>query len=232
MFLASAHASVPKPNKLNSLRSKDLDTATSLFSSTVQKNRSVSAWIGALHSKFGPKTSDILHEILESNSSSESMRWASLIGVARLNGKKSLETLRTYMSHSSWLLRDAAIKSAVALNARELAPHIESRLQDEALVIRTSAVDAIGQLKLKTSSKKLLAALFDPSNTHGGKALWIHQHILKVLREFRYEAALPKLGEYAKKYPKDIKLRTEVQKTIRALQAKAPNIKRPDPKRL
>lgn len=213
-FASGLLAAVPTPES-------DIGTARNLFSSTVQAKKPVSAWIAALHSKFGDGTSKVLHDILRSESSSDSMRWASLIGVARLQGKKSLETLRTYMSHSSWLLRDAAIKSAVALKARELAPEIESRLKDDALVIRTSAVDAIGQLKLTESSKKLVDALFDPSNIHGGKALWIHAHILKVIRDFRYEAAIPKLKELTHKLPKDRKGIAELKKTIQALKTEA-----------
>ncbi|MBI2606908.1 MAG: hypothetical protein HYW49_12615, partial [Deltaproteobacteria bacterium] len=84
------------------------------------------------------------------------------------------------------------------LKLSELSSSIEARLRDSALIVRTSAVDAIAHLSLKNSAPKLADALTDPANYHGGKPLWIGNHLVKALESLTGKTFGTKpLGEQA-----------------------------------
>jgi hypothetical protein len=70
---------------------------------------------------------------------------------------------------------------------------------------------------LKQFAPKLVDALFDPNNFHGGKALWIHKYILQAIREFHYSAAAPKLVELLQKSQQDEALQAQVIQTLESL---------------
>ena len=149
----------------------------------------------SLREQYGGKVIAPLTTLVNNESESEETRWASLYAIARLSGSESVGLIKKFMNHSNWLLRDAALKTAAAVNATSLSPQIAERLKDDALIIRTSAVNAFGHLKLTALAPKLVDSLFDPVNYNKGKPLWIHRHILSVLGDFQYKAAIPKLVE-------------------------------------
>lgn len=161
-----------------------------------------------------------LREIAQNENEREEMRWATLFGVARISGKESFNLIRQFMKNSSWMLRDAALKTAAALGAKELNREIEEKLQDDALVVRTTAVDTIGHLKMTDSAPKLVDALFDPKNYHRGKPLWIHHHILSVLKDFRYNKAVPRLVELLETRENET-FQTEIIHTLEDLTGKS-----------
>lgn len=161
-----------------------------------------------------------LIQTLKDNTKSDRERFRSIFALAKLNGKKSIPLLRKYFSHPNWMIRDAALKAAAALNAFELREDFEKRLRDNALVIRTTAVDAIGHLKLKKSFPKLVEALFDPANYNSGKPLWIHSHIFSVLAANQYRPATPKLVELLKTH-KDQKFRKQIVSTLEKITGKS-----------
>lgn len=169
---------------------------------------------------YGVAAAQPLREIAQDENEREEMRWATLFGVARISGKESVGLIRQFMKHSSWMLRDAALKTAAALDARELKPEIEDKLNDDALVVRTTAVDTIGHMKMKDSAPKLVGALFDSKNYHRGKPLWIHHHIFGVLKTFRYEKAVPKLVELLETRENE-KFQGEIIQTLEDLTGKS-----------
>lgn len=130
---------------------------------------------------YGGEAVSPLLKIAENEKEQDAVRWASLFALARIAGKESAGILKKFMTHPNWMLRDAAIRNAAALNLSELSSSLEARLRDPALVVRTSAVDAIAHLSLKNSASKLAAALSDPANYHHGKPLWIGHHLVKAL---------------------------------------------------
>lgn len=199
--------------------SEKMPTAASLRSrinSTIKHGQSLKGFYQSLASEYGGTAIKPLLEIAGDPKNGDETRWAALFGLARLAGKESMGVIRKFMNDSSWMLRDAALKTAAALNARELTPWIEQRLKDDALIVRTTAVEAIGHLNLKQSAPKLVDALFDPNNFHSGKALWIHKHILKVLKDFRYDPAVPRLVELLHE-SKDRQLQAQVITTLESI---------------
>lgn len=187
---------------------------------TISSGKSLKTFYSSVTTEYGGTAIKPLLEIASNTQNGDETRWAALFGLARLAGKESVGVIRKFMSDSSWMLRDAALKTAAALNAQELTPFIEQRLKDDALIVRTTAVETIGHLNLKTSAPKLVDALFDPNNFHAGKALWIHRHILNVLKDFHYQAATPKLIELLE-HSQDEKLQAQVIETLENLTGKS-----------
>lgn len=184
---------------------------------SIKSGHSLKTLYGDLGKEYGGTAIPGLLEIASDDHNADEMRWAALFGLARLAGRESIGVIKKFMSNSSWMLRDAALKTAAALNATELQKPIEEKLKDDALIVRTTAVEAIGHLGLKASFPKLVDALFDPRNFHGGKALWIHKHILDVFKSHRYDPAVPKLVELLEKSKEDQKLQTQVLAALESI---------------
>ena len=180
------------------------------------KGNSLKNFYSSLGQQYGGSAIKPLIDIANDDKNSDETRWASIFGLARLAGKESVGMLSKFMNNTSWMIRDAALKAAAALNARELKLHIERRLKDDALIVRTTAVQTISHLKLKDSAPRLVEALFDPNNFNKGKALWIHKHILNTLKEFHYTAASPRLADLLQK-TQDETLQAHVVKTLESL---------------
>jgi hypothetical protein len=157
--------------------------------------KSLRGFFSAVHKRYGAAAAKPLREIVHNDKNSEEVRWASLFGLARIAGSASVPTIQSLMNNPSWMLRDAALKSAAAIGATQLGAAIAARLSDQALIVRTTAVDVIGHLRLTALAPQLVTALFDSQNYHRGKPLWIHEHILTVLSDLRYQPAIPKLVE-------------------------------------
>lgn len=181
------------------------------------QGKSLKGFYTELGQTYGGNAVKPLIEIANDESNSDETRWASIFGLARIAGKESLGVLSKFMYNTSWMLRDAALKAAAALNARELKSHIEKRLKDDALIVRTTAVQTIGHLQLKESSPRLVEALFDQNNYHNGKGLWIHKHILSTIKDFHYTAAAPKLAELLQKTTADETLQKQIVATLESL---------------
>lgn len=173
----------------------------------------------SLHARHGAKAIEGLIAIANNEQERDELRWASLFGIARMTGKQGLKVIGKFTTNRSWLMRDASLKVFAALDAKEMAPQIETALKDPALVVRTTAVDVIGHLKLHASAPKLIEALFDPLNYRREKPLWIHNHILATLRELRYTEASQKLVELLEA-KKDHDLRGQIVATLESLTGK------------
>jgi HEAT repeat protein len=173
-----------------------------------------------VHSRYGGGALSPTLKLLADESERDEVRWASLFGVARIAGKKSYGLLKKYSHHKSWVLRDASLRAMAALEARELSSDIQNAaFNDPALVVRTTAVDVIGHLKLKSAAPGLVEALSDPKNYRRGKSLWITDHILGVLKEWRHKPAAPALVEILDK-TKDTRLQAKVIASLEAIMEK------------
>lgn len=182
----------------------------------LKKGEPLKSFYQSLGDSYGSNAIKPLIEIANDDRNSDEVRWASLFGLARIAGKDSIGVIKNFMTNSSWMLRDAALKTAAAINAQELRPQIESRLKDDALIVRTTAVQTIAHLNLKQSAPKLVAALFDQNNYHGGKGLWIHKYILQALRDFNDKPSVPKLVELLQS-SRDEQLQAQVVQTLQSL---------------
>lgn len=173
-----------------------------------------------LEKEFGAKAELALEELVQSDHERDETRYASLYALTRVAPAKTLGLIPKLASNKNWILRDAALKNAPlacmnATCAAGLAPVFSHALKDDALVVRTTAVDTIATMKLASLSPDLVNALFSDVNTHGGKPLWIHGHILAALESLKPESALTRLVDYLEKH-REPELR---MKTIHALEA-------------
>lgn len=148
-----------------------------------------------LSQKHGNAAFHAAQKIANADTTPDAMRWRCLFGAARVAGKNALPWLDQMAHHKHWLIRDASLKAMAALGATESKESLERALKDKALVVRTTAVDAIGHLTLRASGPVLVEALFDPINYRGEKALWIHKHILFTIEKLQYREASPRLVE-------------------------------------
>lgn len=203
-----------------SFASVDTGTIKARIQRAMTHGQSLSSLYAAIHTDYGSLAIKPLIEIADDEKTNDETRWACVFGIAKLAGRDSLGLMRKFMTDKSWMMRDAALKSVAALGARDLSPQIEQRLHDDALIVRTTAVETIGHLHLRDQGPKLLSAMFDPINFHGGKALWIHQHILTVLEDFRYKEGVPRLVQLLDR-TNDDKLQKSVITTLEKLTGKS-----------
>ncbi len=174
-----------------------------------------------MHSRYGGEALSPVLKILADETERDEVRWATIFGVARMAGKKSYGLLSKYSRHKSWVLRDASLRAMAALEARELSADIQrAAFTDPALVVRTTAVDVIGHLKLKSAAPQLIEAISDPRNYRRGKSLWISDHILAVLKDWRHKPAVPALVEILEKST-DTRLQGKVIASLEAIMGKS-----------
>ncbi|MBI2607171.1 MAG: HEAT repeat domain-containing protein, partial [Deltaproteobacteria bacterium] len=131
------------------------------IASHLESGKPLKAFYAEVASTYGGDAVAPLLKIAENGKEQDTVRWTSLFALARIAGKESARILKKFMTHPNWMLRDAAIRNAAALKLSELSSSIEARLRDSALIVRTSAVDAIAHLSLKNSAPKLADALTD-----------------------------------------------------------------------
>lgn len=161
------------------------------------------AFYSSLKNEYGPPALSALHQLALDEKNAESARWISIFAIAKIGEENSFHYLKQYMNHSHWMIRDAALKAAAAIDAQRLSDSIQKRLQDPALAVRTTAVQVIQKLNLKSAAPKLVAQLHHPMNYYDAQALqkplWIHKYILQALLHFDYQAATPDLVKLLEK---------------------------------
>lgn len=118
-----------------------------------------------------------LHTQILNEKEADEIRFKAVFNIVEADKSKSIQVLRKLFTHRNWILRDAAIKNAARIKSIELIPEIEGRLTDKALVVRTTAVDALSYLEAKQSLPKLLECKKSALNFSNGKPLWIHSHL-------------------------------------------------------
>ncbi len=161
-----------------------------------------------------------LVDIVENEKERDEVRWATIFGIGRLAGNESPTILRRFLVHKNWILRDATLKTFAALQASKMRGDIEKVIkEDQALVVRTTAVDVIHHMGLKESTPALLEALSDSRNYRHGKPLWIHKHILSALKKLKAKDAAPRLAGILAEH-KDPEFRTQIIATLEDLTGK------------
>ncbi len=203
----------------------------------IHKGTSLKVFYQDILNIYGTRALDPLLGILENSRERDEARWVSLYGVVRLSGFDSIHLLKKYYNDKSWMLRDAAIKNSTILCTLDKTPvqqlnqckksfenEIASKLKDDSLIVRTTAVDSIAKLSLKTAADKLTESLFDSNNFHNEKPLWIHRHILEALEKLQYKQAIPRLSDLLYK-THDPQLQAMTVKTLEKLSGKQFNQK-------
>lgn len=195
----------------------------------LKKKSDLKALTQLLEKKFQNTLTQELQDLAQNEKAPEEARWVAIFslahhGAAAKNTTPSIQVTTAkfivpFLNHKSWLLRDAAIKALVILRDKTFSNQILKKLDDDALIVRTTAVQAIQALELTQFEKSLTDALFSEKNFNKEKALWIHKYILDTLAHFQAKGAVPKLVELLEK-SKDETLQDKVIKTLEKLSQK------------
>jgi hypothetical protein len=113
-------------------------------------------------------------------------RWDAYHKVIRKNKNESLPMARKALKSHDWFLREAGLKTFVALNPDEAKNIARGLFQnDPSLLVRVQALSAIKIMNDKDSEKLLWTALNDRKNFRGDQSLWIRPQIVATLMEFQ-----------------------------------------------
>ncbi len=133
--------------------------------------------------ELGPQGLVELERLAFDESQTLSIRWKSLTSLARLQGPKGLKVLEKAIARPEWFMRNAAVVASVNLDRRKALEWSRQLLSDEALVVRTAAVQNLVTLGSRGEKDLLWKELNAPRNFRAGKSLWIRRHIAKALSD-------------------------------------------------
>lgn len=122
--------------------------------------------------------------VFNSNYSLEA-RWDAYHKIVTKDKKQSIPLARKAVKSKDWFLREAGLKTFVALKPKEAKSIARNMLKkDPSMLVRAQALSAIKILKDKDSETLLWNSLKDPKNFRGDQSLWIRPKIVATLIEF------------------------------------------------
>lgn len=147
-----------------------------------QKNASLKDATLQIQKRYGTKAYLPLLQIAKDHKkSSDEERTLAFLAAVRVGGTSAESEIIHFLSDSSWMLRMAAIKVALALQLPKARQALLGRLEDRALVIRSAVAHALTRIYVPNSTPALKKALQTRSNYHKGKPLPIIQTLQKAL---------------------------------------------------
>jgi hypothetical protein len=113
-------------------------------------------------------------------------RWDAYHQIVTKNKKESIPMAKKALQSKDWFLREAGLKTFVALNP-EAAKQIAKDLlkKDPSMLVRAEALSAIKILNDKTTEELLWQTLKDRKNFRGDQSLWIRPKVVATLMEFK-----------------------------------------------
>jgi HEAT repeat protein len=127
-----------------------------------------------------------LKDIVFSNKYPLEQRWEAYHQIVTKNKNESMPMARKAIQSKEWFLREAGLKTFVALNP-EAAKTVAKDMfeKDPSMLVRAQALSAIKILNDKTTENLLWKALKDPKNFRGDQSLWIRPKVVATLMEFK-----------------------------------------------
>ena len=133
---------------------------------------------------YGPNSFSILKQFVFSKKQRLSVRWGSLIGLARVYPERSLSIIKKSLNSSEWFLKNAGLIAMEIVDSKEAVRWAGELLDDPSLVVRTAAVNMIKKHKASQYKFQLLSKLNAPDSFYKNKSLWIRHHIVATLADF------------------------------------------------
>ncbi|MCB0413497.1 MAG: HEAT repeat domain-containing protein [Bdellovibrionales bacterium] len=112
------------------------------------------------------------------------VRWRATTALGMKYEKKALPTLVRALKSDKWFMRNAGLIAIYHANKKLALAWSKKLLSDEALVVRTAAVDTIRKLNGVAAKSALKNKMFAKQNFKGQKSLWIRKNIIKTLSHF------------------------------------------------
>lgn len=125
------------------------------------------------------------HHIIET-------RWKALMTLTMIAGPESLPDLELALRNSDWFMRDAGLKAMAKVAPEKAKIWAKKLMSDPALVVRSSAVQVIKNLKDQTATDLLWEKLYASNNFRGAQSLWVRRHIVETLSTFAKKGDEPK----------------------------------------
>jgi HEAT repeat protein len=132
--------------------------------------------------RYGTDAYAALGTIARDRKHEDSERYIAVMGMAKIGGVPSAPQLTPFLKDPSWMVRNAGLQAISALKNPDTTPAVLPLLKDPALVIRVQAVDAIAKLKPEGYRQACIDAVKDSGNYYRGKAQWVPQKALTILR--------------------------------------------------
>ncbi len=122
-----------------------------------------------------------LRKIAFRSDSDLQVRWRALVLAARLLGSEMKEDIASASKSSEWFMRSASMMAANEISLAEGATLARRMVNDKALVVRSAAVDILGQTGELSDRTLLWNIIRDPINKRKGQSLWIRSQALQLL---------------------------------------------------
>lgn len=123
-----------------------------------------------------------LSAVLTNANAQYDQRWVSARALGKIGGKDSIKTLRGTLAKDKFsMMRLAAIQGLKDSNDAGSFDAFVTALNDDAMVVRSGAADALGALGDPRAVAPLIAALNREDNFYRGRSLWVRRHIVAAL---------------------------------------------------
>jgi HEAT repeat protein len=110
-----------------------------------------------------------------------SVRWKALVLAARIGGSSMSTELKEASRSSEWYMRSASLAAAGQVSFNESLVLARKLVNDKALVVRSAAVDILGESDESKDRDILWKVIDDPKNKRKGQSLWIRSQALNCL---------------------------------------------------
>lgn len=110
-----------------------------------------------------------LIDVMKNSKYPDKNRWVATFLMGQIMGKKSSPFIAKFLSHPSWVMRMAALKTLLALKETRFASQYSESLKDESLIVRGQALENIRELNLKSEAPYVWAMLYDKKNYYKAK---------------------------------------------------------------
>lgn len=132
-----------------------------------------------------------LSAVLKDANAKYDHRWVSARALGKIGGKDAVAMLRSTATGDKFsMMRLAAIHGLKDLNDPASYDVFLKALQDDAMVVRSAAAQALGQLGDPRAVTPLVQALNREDNFYRGRSLWVRRHIVSALGKIESRAAV------------------------------------------
>jgi hypothetical protein len=122
-----------------------------------------------------------------------SVRWKALVLAAKIGGSSMSAELKEASRSSEWYMRSASLAAAAQVSFTESLVLARKLINDKALVVRSAAVDVLGESDEAKDRELLWKVIDDPKNKRKGQSLWIRPQALNWLIKQASRKDIPNL---------------------------------------
>lgn len=135
-----------------------------------------------------------LSAVLKDPNAKYDHRWVSARALGKIGGKDAVATLRKTLDTDKFsMMRLAAIQGLRDSDDAGSFDAFIKALSDDAMVVRSGAADALGDLGDPKAVKPLIDALNREDNFYKGRSLWVRRHIVDALGKIESRSAVATL---------------------------------------